>query len=169
MIALLFCLLQDVASGPKVGDMVAKLPVLAVTGLIEDKEADYVAERKDAQTIYVFIQRAKWERPMARFLRELDTAVAKRNDVTHVCVVFLTDDPKAVREYLPKAQQSLQFEHTSLGVYDGDTGGPKGWGINSDAHLTAVVAAKGKVVAVAGFNSVNETDVKSVLKSLKKD
>ncbi len=46
--------------------------------------------------------------------------------------------------------------------------GPAGCGINADAHLTAVVAHKGKVVKSIAFVSVAETDVRPVMASLKK-
>ena len=46
--------------------------------------------------------------------------------------------------------------------------GPNNWGVNADAHLTVVVAHKGKVAKSFALTSVNETDVKPVLDELKK-
>mgnify|MGYP001601176707 CR=1 FL=1 len=46
----------DVESGPKAGDKVAVLKAFGVVGTIEGKEADFAAERKDAPTIYLFVQ-----------------------------------------------------------------------------------------------------------------
>ena len=43
-------------SGPKAGDKVAALKAFGVVGTIEGKEADFAAERKDAPTIYLFVQ-----------------------------------------------------------------------------------------------------------------
>jgi hypothetical protein len=38
--------------------------------------------------------------------------------------------------------------------------------MNADAHLTAVVANKGKVAATFGYQSINETDVPKVKEAL---
>jgi hypothetical protein len=59
----------------------------------------------------------------------------------------------------------LKFDKTSLAVV-GDKSGPNGWGVNPDAHLTVVVANKGKVVKSFAYTSVNESDVRSVLAEL---
>ena len=104
---------------------------------------------------------------MARFLRKLDEAVRKEGD-TRIVAVWLTDDAEKTKKYLPVAQQSLQFERTALTCFTGGKDGPKGWGVNADAHLTAVVANKGKVAATFGFRSLNETDVPGVRDALKK-
>jgi hypothetical protein len=57
---------------------------------------------------------------------------------------------------------------TALTCYPGGAEGPKGWGVNADAHLTAVLANKGKVAATFGYRSLNETDVPAVRDALKK-
>ena len=64
-------------------------------------------------------------------------------------------------------QQSVQYEATALTV-SGAKEGPKGWNVNGDAHVTAVVASKGKVAAAFGYRSVNETDVPALRAALKK-
>jgi hypothetical protein len=79
--------------------------------------------------------------------------------------VWLTDDADKSKEYLPKIAQ--YFKGAVLSVFGG-TAGPKDWAINPDAHLTAVVAHKGKVVKSFGYVSLNETDVPAVVKTLKK-
>lgn len=158
----------DVVSGPKAGEKVADFKVFGVVGLIEGKEGSYVAERKDAPTVYVFVQQEHWSRPMARFLKELDAKGKEANDKAAVAAVWLTEKPDAAKEYLPKAQMSLSFANTSLGVFEGEKSGPKDWGINADAHCTVVVTHKGKVVESIPLQSVNETDVKQVVEALKK-
>lgn len=82
--------------------------------------------------------------------------------------VWLTEKPDAAKEYLPKAQTSLSFANTSLGVFESEKSGPKDWGINVDAHCTVVVTHKGKVIESIPLQSVNETDVKQVVEALKK-
>ena len=49
-----------------------------------------------------------------------------------------------------------------------DRNGPKGWDLNDQARLTAVVVNKQSVAARFGFVSINETDVPAVRDALKK-
>jgi hypothetical protein len=163
----------DVESGPKAGEKVAELKAFGVVGTIEGKEADFAADRKDSPTIYIFVSAADGGipvggRPAARFMKILDTEVAKIEGAA-VVAVWLGD--KAFdkhKEYLPRINTSLKFEKTSLAAFDGEKSGPNNWGINPDAHLTVVVANKAKVVKSFPFTTVNETDVRPVLAELKK-
>jgi hypothetical protein len=172
-LALTPAVLADVESGPKAGDKVAALKVFGVVGTVEGKEADFAADRKDAPTIYIFVSAEEGGlpvggRPAGRFMKVLDTEVAKL-DGAAVVAVWLGD--KAFdkhKEYLPRINMSLKFEKTSLAAFDGEKSGPNNWGINPDAHLTVVVAHKGKVVKSFPFTTVNETDVRPVLAELKK-
>ena len=84
-----------------------------------------------------------------------------------VVAVWLTDDADKTKDYLPVAQQSLQFQATALACFTGGKAGPEGWGGNADAHATAVVAAGEKVAATFGYRSMNETDVPGVRDALK--
>jgi hypothetical protein len=163
----------DVESGPKAGEKVAELKAYGVIGIAEGKEADFAADRKDAPTIYIFVSAEEGGipvggRPAARFMKVLDTEVAKI-DGAAIVAVWLGD--KAFdkhKDYLPRINMSLKFEKTSLAAFDGEKSGPNNWGINPDAHLTVVVANKGKVVKSFPFTTVNETDVRPVLAELKK-
>jgi hypothetical protein len=153
---------------------VAALKVFGVVGSTENKEADFAADRKDLPTIYLFVSAEegglpKGGRPLGRFMKTLDGEVTKAAEKAHVVAVWLGD--KAFdkhKEYLPRINTSLKFENTSLAAFDGEKSGPKDWGINPDAHLTAVVVHKGKVVKSFAYESVNETDVRPVLAELKK-
>jgi hypothetical protein len=158
----------DVESGPKAGEKVAELKVFAVVGPVEGKEVDYAAERKDAPTVYLFVQSEHWSRPVGRFLKTLDGKLGEADDKALAVAVWVGGEADKHKDYLPKVNQSLQFGKTALTVFAGDKGGPNNWGINSDAHLTAVVVNKGKVVKSFAFVSVNETDVRAVLAELKK-
>jgi hypothetical protein len=163
----------DIESGPKTGDKVAELKVYGVVGIVEGKEADFAADRKDAPTIYIFVSAEEGGvpvggRPAGRFMKVLDTEIAKI-DGAAIVAVWLGD--KAFdkhKDYLPRINMSLKFEKTSLAAFDGEKSGPNNWGINPDAHLTVVVANKGKVVKSFPFTTVNETDVRPVLAELKK-
>ncbi len=163
----------DTESGPKAGVRVPELKVFGVTGAVEGKEVDFAAERKDAPTIYIFVAGDDkgipvGGRPVARFMKVLDTEVAKL-DGPAIVAVWLGDkafDPH--KEFLPRINTSLKFEKTSLAAFDGDKSGPKDWGVNPEAHLTVVVAHNGRVVKSFAFVSVNETDVRPVLAALRK-
>ena len=106
--------------------------------------------------------------PVARFLKGLDGAVKKDSEDAYVVAVWLTDDADKTKEFLPKVQESVRYEVTALTLFAGAKEGPKGWNINADAHLTAVVANKGKVAATFGYRSLNETDVPAVKEALEK-
>jgi hypothetical protein len=168
LLALPVMVLADVASGPKAGDKVADFKAYGVLGVLEGKEGSYVKERKDEPTVFVFVQQEHWSRPMARFLKELDAKGKEANDKSVVVAVWLSEKPAEAKDYLPRAQMSLNFSNTSLGVFEGEKSGPTDWGINTDAHCTVVVTHKGKVVESIALQSVNETDVKKVVEALKK-
>jgi len=163
----------DVVSGPPKGEKTPMLKVYAVVGMAEDKEVDYVAERKDRPTVYVFVKAKdgaipEGGRPAGRFMKGLDKAVKELGMEAYVVAVWLTDDQDKTKSYLPRIQMSLQFESTGLTYYQGEKSGPRDWAVNEDAHVTVVVTGKGKVVESIGYMSLNETDVPQVMEALKK-
>ncbi len=161
-------------SGPKAGEKVPELMAYGVVGLVEGKEADFAKERKDAPTIFIFVQAMEGGvptggRPAARFMKELDKNIGGTSDKAAIVAVWLGE--KAFdkhKEYLPRIQKSLNFEKTSLAAFNGERSGPNNWGVNPDVHLTVVIVNKDKVVKSLAFRSVNETDAKPVLEILKK-
>jgi hypothetical protein len=163
---------QDVDSGPKKGEKVPALKVYDATGENKEKTVDYVGLRKDKPTVYLFIgsgddAKGKFDRPMNQFIKTLDGVIEKDLEDVYAVAVFLTEDEDKTREFLPKAQESVKYEKTAMATFKGKDG-PKDWSINSDAHLTVIIAHKGKVTARFGYNSVNDTDVRAVMKELKK-
>src|SRR5262245_29332005 len=158
----------QVASGPAAGDPVKPLKVFAVVGDVKDKDVDFAAERKDKPTLYVFVQADKFDRPMNRFIKTLDSKLKEAYADAYIVAVWLTDDKDKTREYLPKLQMSVQYQATALTYYTGEKAGPNDWTVNADAHITVVVANKAKVAASFGFQSINETDAPAVEAALKK-
>ena len=77
----------EVESGPAVAEKVPALKVFVATGDHENEKVDYAADRKAKPTVYVFIQADKFSRPMARFLRGLDSA-ADRVNATQFNIAF---------------------------------------------------------------------------------
>ena len=155
---------QDVTSGPGKGAEVSALTVYDATGPNKGKGVDYAAGRGDKPTVYVLIQADQRDRPMARFLKNLDGVV---DQGASVAGVWLTGDAAKTKEYLPVAQQSLQLQATALTCFTGERAGPRGWNINADARATVVVANRRKVTATFGYRSLNGTDVPAVRDALK--
>lgn len=158
-------------SGPDVGSPPKAFKTFAATGEFAEKEVDFTAERKEKDTLYLFVNSSEWTRPTARYLKTVDTEVDK--GITgakelSVVVVWLTDDVGQAKEYMPKAQQSLKFSKTSLAVFDGPKQGPDGWNIDIAAAITAVVVREGKVAAKFNYQLINETDAPEVIKALTK-
>ncbi|MBX9584263.1 MAG: hypothetical protein K2X87_28520 [Gemmataceae bacterium] len=168
--AVLLAASLDIESGPKAGEKVPALKAFGLVGPVEGKETDYAADRKDAPTVYLFVQAEHFSRPMARFIKTLDGQVTGIDDKARVVAVWVGDKETfaKTKERLPLVQMSIKLENTSMAAFDGDKTGPDGWGINPDAHLTAVVVAKGTVAKAFAFVSVNETDVRPVLAELKR-
>jgi hypothetical protein len=166
-IAILPCTLSaQTSSGPTPGNRVEPLKALVVVGDGEGQEVDLAAKREGKPTIYAFIQADKWDRPVARFLKTLDEELNKDRPDAAIVAVWLTDDVEKGKEYLPRAQQSINLSRTTLSVYLGDKNGPTGWSVNPGAHLTAVVANKAHVEASFGYRSLNETNVPEVIQKL---
>jgi hypothetical protein len=158
---------QDLLSGPDVGKPVPGVSVLAATGPNVGNEIDYTDQRNEKPTVYVFVQADKWDRPMARFLRGLDEAMPRISQDAYVVAIWLTADQEKTKQYLPVAQQSLQFTNIALTQFTGEASGPANWKLHSGAHLTAVVVAKEIVSANFAYRSVNETVVDDVVRALK--
>jgi hypothetical protein len=157
----------DIESGPAPGEKIAALKVHAVIGPIEDKDIDYAAERKEKPTVYVFVQADKFDRPTARYLKELDKVVGVIGKETMVVAVWITGDADASKAYLPRMQQSIRLETTALTVSSDGNTGPNGWSLDDRAHVTTVVAKDGKAAARFAYQSLNETDVPKVEEALK--
>jgi len=158
----------DVESGPKAGEKIAELKVTNVVGEFEGKEVDFAKERKDAPTVYIFVNADKFDRPMARLMKVLDGKIAGIDEKAHVVIVWIGGEEDAVKKRLPAINMSLKFEKSSMSMYTADKTGPNGWGLNTDAHLTVVVANKAKVAKSFAYSTVNETDEKAVSEALKK-
>lgn len=156
----------DVESGPKAGEKVTELKVHVVSGTSEGKEIDYAADRKDAPTVYLFVNAERFSRPIHRYIKTLDGKLPGVSDQVKAVAVWVGGEADKSKEFLPKIKQ--YYDHTALTVFGGDANGPNGWGVNATAHLTVVVAHRGKVVKSFAYESVNDTDVAAAEAELKK-
>ncbi len=170
-VPLLLCLAAgfapaQVESGPQVGSEAKAVKAVVLVKDEAEKEKDFVAERAGKPTVFLFVRADTFDRPVARFLRTLDQDLSKNRNDVQVVAVWLTDDVDMSKKYVPRARESLKLTQTTYSVFPGEKSGPDGWGINGDAHLTAVIVEKGKVSGSFGYRSVNETDVPAVIKKL---
>jgi hypothetical protein len=158
-------------SGPPVRSKAEPHPAFVTVGDRAGESVNLAGERGDKPTLYVFVQADRWDRPMARFVRTLDQAVAQGGeglDDAEMIAVWLTEDAPAAKEYQPRGQMSLNLARTRWTVFEGGRLGPSGWAINPEAFLTVVAVRDGKVAGRSGFISVGEEDVPGVLKWLAK-
>jgi len=159
---------DDIASGPKKDEKVPTLTIHDVTGPNKGKEIDIVKDRGDKPTVYLMVWSDKFGRPMFQYMKTLQEKVKtdlKDRDVALVAV-WLTEDAEKTADFLPKISQ--YFGDTTLTYCKTDRNGPNNWGINTDAHLTAIVVNKGKTVATFAYASLNATDVPKVTEAIDK-
>lgn len=159
-------LADNFESGPEKGSKVPALKVYDCTGENKEKTVDYAALRKDKITVYLLVAADKFDRPMNRFMRMLDEKANDKLKDVYLVAVMMTDDEPTLKERLPRVQMSVNYAITALCTLKGND--PKDWNVNADAHLTVVLASKGKVVERFAFKSVNDTDVPKVYKALEK-
>jgi hypothetical protein len=158
-------------SKPTVGAEAKPFKAFGMTGQFTGKQVELATGPVAHSQLYLFVAADRWDRPTARYLKVVDSAVLKGIEgvkAIDVYAVWLTNDAQKSKDYLPKAQQSLQFGQTSLAVFEGAKQGPAGWDLDADAHLTAVLVRDGKVVESFAYGSTNETDVPSLIDAIKK-
>jgi hypothetical protein len=153
-------------SGPAAGTPLPPLRAYAVTGDVQNQEVNFVERRQGKPTLYCFVPADQWSRPTARLLKELDNRLGTISDAALVAV-WVTADPVASKDYLPRAQQSLQLGRTALAVSEEGSSGPAEWGINTEVDLTIVAAREGRVLKSFALQSPNDTLAEEVLAALK--
>jgi hypothetical protein len=158
----------DIESGLKAGEKVPELKAFGLVGDIKEKSADFAKERGELPTVYLFVNNAKFDRPMAQYFRELDRKVGDAAEKSQIVIVWIGGDLENHKTRLPYIHGIFKLDRTSIAAYEGEAPGPNGWGLNADAHLTTIVAHKGKVIKSFAYESVNETAVPKVLDELKK-
>ncbi|PAW90277.1 MAG: hypothetical protein B9S33_01970 [Pedosphaera sp. Tous-C6FEB] len=156
-----------IESGPAVDSTLPELTAAAATGDDAGKKVTFTTARKGKPTIYVFVRADKFDRPIARYLKTLDKALVELGKDTHVVAVWVTEDADQTREYLPKVQQSIKLEASTLAFYADEKIGPSAWALNDRAHVTTIVTDGTKVKARFAEQSLNETNVPEVTAALK--
>jgi hypothetical protein len=154
--------LAAIESGPAVGEEFSPLMGQVIADGKADAAADLLPAHLKYPTLYVFISGAKFERPAAAYLREIDALaqqLQRKEPLSQMVVIWLADDIAAGTERILRVQQALQFTATQWAIHPGPAAGPEGWKINERATVTVVVGHREKVAATFAYDSVNATDI----------
>ena len=160
MLAALIMVVLAADPGPKVGSVA---PALKVRAVATDAVVDLMADRKGSPTVVVLVRSEKFNRPLARGLKELDRESFRKNPDARVLMVFLAKDTGMWRDRLVLVNKSLQLDNTTLGVTDEDKL-MSDWAASSEDALTVVVVHEGKVVRGFGYrDSASEQEARDVV------
>lgn len=161
----------EIESGPPVNQPAPALSVQPVTNGQPGEAQNIVAERAAMPTVYLFVPAARFDRPVARFAKQLDTAVQKHQMLhpnLQLVIVWQVEDAAAGATRTSAIQGSLQLQATQWVVWKGAGAGPDGWAISDRASLTAVIVNNKDVKATFGYDAVNETLVPAINTALGK-
>lgn len=151
--------------GPAVGQAPPKVPAHLVKK--DEKVGDLLSDHKNAPGVVVLVRSEKFDRPLARTLRELDRESFRRNPDAKILMVFLATDKKAWRDRLVLVDKSLQLDNTTLAVTDEEKL-MADWGASVDHAMTVVVLNGGKVVKAFGFSEGGDGRAAGILEALPK-
>lgn len=162
---------DDSRIGPEAGKPLPTLKVNQITGSQAGKEVDGAEAAKSEAVIYAFIRSDKWDRPVARVLRQLDEALVEHRKTDPKCSIFIvwvSKDAEKAREYLPKAQQSLKLQASTWNHFDGEIYDIAHWQLSGDGPLNVVIAKEGKCTWGRGYATINDIIAKKVIEAFKK-
>ncbi len=152
----------DVESGPAIGQVVASLKVQPVENGQASQVVDVAVQRGEQPTVYVFLSGSRFDRPVGRFIKTLDTAMQKRqmlHPTLQVIVVYMVDDATQGATRVTAIQGSLKLAASQWTVWKDGATSPDGWAVNDRTSVTAVVVDKKLVTARFGYDSINDTVV----------
>lgn len=169
MLTLIACIDDtDTKAGPEVGKPIPELKLAQIHGEHAGKEVDARELAKTPSTIFVTVRKDKWDRPVARVLKQLDEAVAKQDSKAQIVIVWVSKDADHAKEYLPKAQQSLKLSASSWNHYSGEVYDAAGWQLSGDGPLNIIIVKAGKAHWGRAFATVNEKIVGKVTEAMAK-
>ncbi len=164
--ALLFAafLAGDPTSGPQVGDELKDFRIHGMFGPQADKEFRLIKDVEKKPTLVIFVQ--KMTRPALRLMRPVDEFAAKEEKLSKH-FVFVTDDTDKTKEFLKRAEKSLNLQ-SPIGICLEGKDGPPAYGLNDQVAMTIVIAKDGRVVANFALVDPNETDARKVNQAIAK-
>lgn len=161
---------KEIVAGPELNKPIPSLKTLQIVGDHADKEIDWKETAKTKPTLIVFVRSDKWDRPVARVLKQLDDAlIAARKDLpdAHVAIVWISKEGERAKEYLPKVQQSLKMQVSSWNHFNGEVYDASGWQLSGDGALNIVLVKDNKAVWGRAFSTMQESIARQAMKELK--
>lgn len=162
---------KEIVAGPELNKPIPSLKTLQIVGDHADKEIDWKETAKTNYMLIVFVRSDKWDRPVARVLKQLDDAlVAARKDLpdAHIVIVWVSKDGERAKEYLPKVQQSLKMQVSSWNHFNGEVYDASGWQLSGDGALNIVLVNDNKAVWGRAFSTMQESITRQVMAELKR-
>lgn len=161
---------KDIVAGPELNKPIPSLKTLQIVGDHADKEIDWKETAQTKSTLIVFVRSDKWERPVARVLKQLDDAlIAARKDLpdAHIGIVWVSKDAEKAKDYLPKVQQSIKLQASSWNHFNGEVYDATGWQLSGDGALNIVLVKGNKTIWGRAFSTMQEGIVKQTMAQLK--
>jgi hypothetical protein len=161
---------KEIIAGPELNKPIPGLKTLQIVGDLAEKEIDWKETTKTKPTLIVFVRSDKWDRPVARVLKQLDNAlVAARKDLpdAHLAIVWISKDGERAKEYLPKVQQSIKMQVSSWNHFNGEVYDASGWQLSGDGALNIVLVKDNKAVWGRAFSTMQESISNQTMMELK--
>jgi hypothetical protein len=161
---------KEILAGPELNKPIPSLKTLQIVGDHADMEIDWKETAQTKPTLIVFVRSDKWERPVARVLKQLDDAlIAARKDLpdAHVGIVWVSKDADKAKDYLPKVQQSIKLQASSWNHFNGEVYDASGWQLSGDGALNIVLVKDNKAIWGRAFSNMQEGIVKQAMAELK--
>lgn len=164
--------LDDVSIGPDKGKPLPPLSITLAVGDAKGEKKDLAKLLDKEAGVILFVSSDKWDRPVARFLREVDQhlskeATTKNTPARKAYIVWVTKDVKKATDYLPLVQQSIKLGPTQWAIFEGEVYDAKDWVLSGDLPLQFLLTKDGKVTQGTGLKSVQEDTIKKIPEYLK--
>jgi len=132
-----------VFSGPQVGEKLPSFKVKGVFGDLAGKELDLI-ERADGKAVALIFVHVKTRPAFGLTNTIMKYAATRSKDGLQNAVIFLTDDPTPMLEWMNRVKNILPKGVTHVISTDGAEG-PGSYGLNRNVALTVLIGKEGKV------------------------
>ena len=137
---------KEIFSGPQPGEKLPSLQATGVYGEIEGKTFDFIA-KADGRPHVLLLQDGSRVglRGLVGVARVLDKISNRSDKDLHMSVVFLGDDPAALKQIV-KGIAAHVPENVLVGISPDGREGPGSYGLNRNMAQTVLIAKDGKVL-----------------------
>jgi len=132
-----------VFSGPQVGEKLPSFKVKGVFGDLAGKELDLI-ERADGKPVALIFVHVKTRPAFGLTNTIMKYAASRSKDGLENGVIFLTDDPTPMLQWMNRVKKNLPKGVTHCISTDG-VEGPGSYGLNRNVALTVLIGKEGKV------------------------